>query len=131
MVDLNGDGIVDAQDRAALTEHEGQADSPCDIGPFPWGDGQIDAADLAVLIRYSGQQVDDPTLLAHWPLDETEGLVVHNRAGGDDGAITGLPQWRPQAGTVGGALELNGTTFITTDLTFSPADGPFSILVWI
>jgi hypothetical protein len=32
---------------------------------------------------------------------------------------------------VGGALELNGATFVTVGLSFSPADGPFSVLAWI
>jgi hypothetical protein len=131
LVDFNGNGIVDTKDRAALMEHWGQINSPCDIGPSPLGDGRVDAADLEVLMRYWGQEVDDPTLLAHWPLDETHGLVAHNRAGGDDGTVTGQPQWRPQDGMVGGALESNGTTFMAADVPFSPADGPFSVLVWI
>jgi hypothetical protein len=45
--------------------------------------------------------------------------------------ITGLPQWRPQGGTIGGALEFNGKTFLAAKSAINPAKGPFSIVAWI
>jgi hypothetical protein len=122
---------VEGRDEAVLEEHWGRVGSGCDIAPRPLGDGKVDTADLEMLRSYRGRPVDDPTLLAHWPLDEREGLVAHNRAGGNDGTVVGQPQWRPQGGMIGGALEFNGSTFITADFAFSPADGPFSVLAWI
>jgi hypothetical protein len=101
-----------------------------DIGPAPWGDGTVDAADLEVLMSYWGQELDDPTLVGHWALDETEGIVAHDRVGANDGLIMGLPQWQPQGGTIAGALQLNGTTFVTATSALSPGAGPFSVLAW-
>jgi len=77
------------------------------------------------------QEVNDPTLAGHWPLDEADGVTAHDRAGGNDGTIMGLPQWQPQGGSVAGALELNGKTFVTTNSAINPAGGPFSVLAWI
>jgi hypothetical protein len=73
----------------------------------------------------------DPGLAAYWRLDETEGMLAHDSVGGHDGTITGAPQWRPQGGTVEGALELDGKTFITAPSAINPADGSFSILAWV
>jgi hypothetical protein len=102
-----------------------------DIGPMPWGDGKVDDKDLEVLMSYWGQEVDDPTLVGHWPLDEADGIMAHDRAGGNDGMLIGLPQWRPQGGTIGGALELNGKTFLAAKSAVNPAKNPFSIAAWI
>ena len=48
--DLNGDGKVDDKDILVLLDRWGQADSLCDIGPFPWGDGVVDIEDLKVFM---------------------------------------------------------------------------------
>jgi len=131
IVDLNGNGAVDTGDILRMIESWGQSDPMVDIGPVPWGDGTVDAADLEVLMSYWGQETADPTLLAHWAFDETEGIVAYDSAGGNDGMILGLPQWRPEGGVVDGTLELNGMTFVTADSALSPADGPFSVLAWV
>jgi hypothetical protein len=131
IVDFSGDGIVDTGDLVRLIESWGQADPQRDIGPFAWGDGKVDEADLEVLMSYRGQPVDDPTLMAHWALDETEGVVASDRAGGHDGTATGTPLWQPEGGQVQGALELDGTTFLKAPFVLSPAEGPFSVLAWI
>jgi hypothetical protein len=131
IVDFDGNGTVNTGDLLRLIESWGQDDPLCDIGPGPWGDGTVDAADLEVLMSYWDQEVNDPTLVAHWPLDETEGMVAHDPAGGKDGLLMGLPQWGPRAGMVAGALELNGMTFVTAATPLSPADGPFSVLAWV
>ncbi len=131
VVDFNGDGSVDINDLLRLIESWGQADPRCDIAPTAFGDGKVDAKDLEVLMSHWGEQVDDPTLVGYWPFDETEGVVANDRASGSRAMILGSAQWRPQGGRIGGALELNGTTFISAKSPLNPADGPFSVLAWI
>ena len=52
VVDLNGDGIVDAQDMCLIVDNWGTENSLCDIGPMPWGDGIVDVQDLIVLAEH-------------------------------------------------------------------------------
>jgi hypothetical protein len=52
VVDLNGDGIVDAADMVIVVDHWGTDISLCDIGPMPWGDGVVDVEDLIVLAEH-------------------------------------------------------------------------------
>ena len=131
VVDFNGDGIVDTKDLLRLIESWGQDDLLCDVGPTAFGDGVVDAADLEVLMSYWGQEVQDGTLVAHWKLDESEGMIASDSVGESDGTVIGVPTWHPAGGAVGGALEFDGTTFIVADAALSPADGPFSVLAWV
>jgi len=39
--------------------------------------------------------------------------------------------WQPDDGMIGGALEFNGTTFVTTDFVLNPGSGPFSLIAWV
>ena len=52
VVDLNGDGIVDAADMCIVVDNWGTDNSICDIGPMPWGDGTVDVQDLIVLAEH-------------------------------------------------------------------------------
>jgi len=52
IVDLNGDGIVDATDMCIVVDHWGTDDPLCDIGPTPFGDGVVDVQDLIVLAEH-------------------------------------------------------------------------------
>jgi hypothetical protein len=52
VVDLNGDGIVDAADMCIIVDHWGTDEPLCDIGPMPWGDGIVDVQDLIVLAEH-------------------------------------------------------------------------------
>ena len=52
VVDLNGDGIVDAQDMCMIVDNWGTDNSLCDIGPMPWGDGVVNVEDLIVLAEH-------------------------------------------------------------------------------
>ncbi|MFC1635158.1 hypothetical protein ACFL5Z_09970 [Planctomycetota bacterium] len=52
VVDLNGDGIVDALDMCIMVDHWGTDEPLCDIGPMPWGDGIVDVEDLIVLAEH-------------------------------------------------------------------------------
>jgi hypothetical protein len=130
--DFNGDGTVDIKDLLRLIESWGLDDVIADIAPTPFGDGVVDALDLETLMSYWEQSIDDPTLIAHWPLDETEGTTARDSVSGEDASVIGDPPWQPSGGIVDGALELDGVddcVFTTTGI--NPSDGPFSVLVWI
>jgi hypothetical protein len=131
VVDFNGDGKVDASDMCIILDHWGENYPLCDIGPRPFGDGIVDVQDLIVLAEYIGQELDDPTLMAHWALDQAEGMIAYDSAGVNDGTVTGLPVWRPDAGQVNGALGFDGATFVAADFVLNPPDGPFSVLAWV
>jgi hypothetical protein len=99
---------------------------------MPWRDGIVDVTDLVVLAEALGKEVKDPTLTAHWALDEAEGIFAIDSVGGYRGLAMGTPVWQPDGGQVGGALELDGLDdHVVTDFVRNPADGPFSILAWI
>jgi len=132
VVDFNGDGKVDIQDLLRLIESWGKDDPSVDIGPMPWGDGKIDAADLEVLMNYWGQEVNDPTLIAYWKLDEASGTVATDSAGTNNGTLFGLPIWQPAGGKVKGALQLDGSDdYVTTDSVLDPAAGALSVFAWV
>ena len=136
IVDFNSDGKVAIEDLRFLIDNWGQREALCDIGPVPWGDGIVDAQDLEVLMSYWGQSVDDLALIAHWALDEAEGNIardsVAENKGSCDGYLMGDPVWQPRGGKVNGALQLDGVDdFIITGSLLNPADGPFSVYVWI
>jgi hypothetical protein len=132
IVDLNGDGIVDSSDMCIMIDHWGENYSLCDIGPTPLGDGIVDVQDLIVLSEYLFVDLSDPTLISHWALDETEGMIVADSAGENDGYALGDPVWHPDGGLVDGALGLDGVDdYIITGAALNPADGPFSILAWV
>ena len=57
LVDLNGDGIVDAADMCIMVDHWGTDEPLCDIGPMPWGDGIVDVQDLIVLAEHLFEEV--------------------------------------------------------------------------
>jgi hypothetical protein len=134
VVDLNGDGIVDSADMCVIVDdHWGSDNSLCDIGPMPLGDGIVDVQDLIVLSEHLFENVNDPTLISHWALDETEGMTAHNNVSGNDDFVMGNALWQPAGGKVNGALELDGIddSIITSNTDPNPAEGPFSIIAWI
>ena len=130
--DFNGDGIVDIQDLLKLIELWGKDDQLCDIAPRPLGDGIVDALDLELLMSYWGQEPNDPTLVAHWALDEVEGILAADSVGDNDAVVVGGAQWQPGGGQIGGALQLNGVDgYVVTGQVLNPADGPFSVFAWV
>ena len=130
--DFNGDGIVDIQDLLKLIELWGKDDQLCDIAPHPLGDGIVDALDLELLMSYWGQEPNDPTLVAHWKLDEVEGILAADSVGDNDAVLVGGAQWQPSGGQINGALQLNGVDgYVVTDPVLNPADGSFSVFVWV
>jgi hypothetical protein len=129
--DINEDGEVDLEDLAVMAgqwRQEPQAPS-ADIGPTSAGDGLVDFQDIAVLTEY---WLTYPGAVAHWKLDETEGDIAKDNTGHHDGTLNGDPQWLPLEGRVAGALELDGKDdYVETGFVMNPADGAFSIFVWI
>jgi len=131
IVDFNGDGIVDAADMCIMVDHWGEDYSLCDIGPTPLGDGIVDVQDLIVLTEHLFEDVSDPTLIAHWPLDEAEGMVITDRAGDNDGYALGNPVWQPDGGQVNGALQLDGVDdYVVTGAAPIPEVAAYSVLAW-
>ncbi|MHC4540480.1 MAG: LamG-like jellyroll fold domain-containing protein [Planctomycetota bacterium] len=131
IVDLNGDGQVDDNDAACINDRWGTDDPLCDIGPMPWGDGVVDDQDLAVLNEHMGEKCD-PTLVAHWALDEAEGNTAHDSAGNCDAFVMGGPSWQPGQGQVGGAILLDGVDdCVIAALSLNPAEGPFCVFAWV
>jgi hypothetical protein len=59
IVDLNGDGIVDAVDICIMVDFWGTDEPLCDIGPMPWGDGVVDIQDLIVLAEHLFEGLGD------------------------------------------------------------------------
>ena len=97
-----------------------------------YGDWVVDVADLEVLMSYWEREMDDPHLLAHWALDETEGMLAYDSAAENEGVVLGNPVWQPEAGQAGGALEFDGIDdMIIADPVLNPEDGPFSVFAWI
>jgi hypothetical protein len=136
IVDLNGDGIVDSVDICMMIDYWGTDEPLYDIAPRPFGDGIVDVQDLTVLAEHLFEEVYDPTLIAHWALDETEGGTAHDDVSGGDDLVMGGALWRPEGGVVGGALELDGVDdCIITAFSLDPADpeisSGFSVLAWI
>jgi hypothetical protein len=130
VVDFNGDGIVDVKDVVIMTEHWGENYPLCDIGPTPFGDGIVDVQDLVVLTEYI--EPIDRTLVAHWALDETEGMFAADSVGDNDAFVVGGASWQPGSGQVDGALQLDGVSGCAiAGPVLNPADGPFSILAWV
>ena len=130
--DINGDGVVDGADISIMVDHWHTDEPSCDVAPAPWGDGIVDIQDLIVLSEYLMKELNDPTLLAHWALDETEGDIAFDSAGLNDAFVIGGPVWQPDGGHVNGAIQLDGIDdAIIAGPAVNPAVGPFSVLAWI
>jgi Tol biopolymer transport system component len=132
VVDLNGDGIVDASDMCIIVDYWGTDESLCDIGPMPWGDGIVDVQDLIILSEHLFEEIFPPELIAYWKFDETEGAIAYELAGGKDGYLFGDPVWQSAEGKKDGALQFDGVNdYVLSILDLNPADGPFSVFSWI
>jgi len=124
ILDFNGDGIIDSADMCIIVDHWGTDEPLCDIGPTPWGDGIVDVQDLIVLAEHL---FEDYRLVAHWKLDETEGIIAHDSVGNKDGSLHGEPVWQATGGKIDGALEFDGVDdYVSTPFILDPAAGAFS-----
>ncbi len=132
IVDFNRDGLVEIEDLVELINSWGQDNPRYDIGPMPWGDGIVDRADLEVLLSYWEQYANDPSLLAHWALDEAEGLFAEERVSGNMDIVLGNPTWLPEGGQIRGCLEFDGVDDrVILKPVLDPANDPFSLFAWI
>jgi len=132
ILDFNGDGIVDSADMCIMIDHWDSDYPLCDIGPMPWGDGVVDVEDLKVLAGHLFEEMADPTLIAHWTLDEAQGVIAYNNVTDCDGTLIGGPVWQPDVGAVAGSLQFDGADdYVTTDPVLNPADGVFSVIAWV
>jgi len=129
--DFTGDGVVDIEDLILLIEHWGTSDPQFDIAPSLAGDGIVDSVDLEALMALWGQEIPDPTLIAHWKLDESEGIVAGDGAGENDGVLQNGGVWQPDGGRLGGALLLDGMDdYVASGFVLNPMTDPFSIFAW-
>jgi Tol biopolymer transport system component len=132
VVDFNGDEKVDLKDFSKLAQYWGEDEPSVDMGPMPWGDRRVDIQDVVVLGEYWLREVLPVELVAYWKLDETEGFIVHDSAGGKDATANGNPVWQPTAGKVRGALEFDGADdYVSTPFILDPAAGAFSVFAWV
>ncbi|TKJ33296.1 MAG: hypothetical protein CEE38_20830 [Planctomycetes bacterium B3_Pla] len=130
--DFNGDGTVEMKDLLRLIQSWDQNDPMVDIAPLPFGDEVVDALDLELLMSYWGQPVDDPTLVAHWAFDETEGEIAYDSAGLNDAFVVGGALWQPSGGQVDGALEFDGVDdSAIAGPALNPANAPLSVFAWV
>jgi len=132
VLDLNGDGRVDEFETSLVEAHLGEDKPSCDVAPSPLGDGIVDGQDLDVFLARLGEDVNDPMLLAHWALDETEGETAYDGANHYDGTLHGGPLWQPTDGTIDGALLFDGVDdCVSTDFILNPSLGSFSVFAWV
>jgi hypothetical protein len=83
-------------------------------------------------MEYWGREVKDPALVAHWRLDEAEGIVAADSAGTSDGTLIGSPTWRPTGGRIAGALQFGAVgACVSTAFVCSPSQGAFSVFAWV
>ena len=103
-----------------------------DISPATFCDGIVDVEDLKVLAEHLFEDVNDATLIAHWPLDEVQGVIAYDSVSVCDGTLIGNPVWHPDGGIVAGALQLDGIDdYVSTEPVLNPAEGVFSLIAWI
>jgi hypothetical protein len=105
-----------------------------DIAPYAWGDGKVDANDMEVLMSHWGEKVEvyDPTLIAHWTFDESQGSAAADSVLSNDAKLNGNPVWQPTGGKVGGALQFDGIDdYVETIFILDPTQTPFSVFAWV
>ncbi|MHC4438656.1 MAG: LamG-like jellyroll fold domain-containing protein [Planctomycetota bacterium] len=129
IVDINTDGIVDSIDMCMMVDNWGTDEPLYDVAPAPFGDNIVDVKDLIVLAEHL---FEDNRLVAHWALDETEGIIAKDSTGYNDAYIIGDSLWQPAEGKKDGALQLDGIDdYVVSMSVLNPADGPFSVFAWI
>jgi len=128
-IDCNKDGKLDFGDFTILAAHWLETKCAQCSGADLSGNGQVDLDDIAILAE---NWLTFPGFVAYWALDETEGNIAHDIAGGNNGTVNGGPIWRPTGGKLYGALEFDGIDdYISTPFVLNPATGPFSVFAWI
>jgi len=130
--DFNADWHVDIEDLTLLIEHWDQNDPSFDIAPPPVGDGIVDVQDLEGLMHYWDQEIAEPGLVAHWNLDEADGVVAADSIGANNGTLVGDPVWQPAGGKVDGALQFDGADdYVSTAFGVDPSKRLLSVFAWV
>jgi hypothetical protein len=120
---------VNAEDVSIMLHYWGQNEPLCDISPAPWGDGVVDVQDLIVLAQHLEPGLDG---VAHWKLDEVEGVIAHDSIGDSDATVVGGATWQPEGGLVDGALELDGVDdHVDTGFVADPKAGAIRVVCWV
>ena len=132
IVDFNNDEVVNSIDVSMMIDHWGTDEPLYDIAPPPLGDGVVDVQDLILLSEHLFEEIFPLELIAYWKLDEVEGDIAYDNAGVNDAVVVGGTVWMPSGGQVNGALQLDGVDgCAVTGQILNPADGPFSVFVWV
>jgi hypothetical protein len=77
-------------------------------------------------------EIQDPNLLVHWKLDETEGTIAHDSISSKNGTLYGGPIWQPAGGKINEALQFDGANdYVSTPFILNPSSGPFTAMAWI
>ncbi len=73
------------------------------------------------------------SLTAYYPMDETQGQIVHDISGNENkGKIVGNCDWLPNKGIIGGALKLDGVSgYAVCSEKANLGPGDFTIAAWI
>ena len=130
--DFNGDGVINSADVSILIDHWHTDNTLYDIAPPPYGDNFVDVQDLIFISEHLFEEVLPESLVAYWKLDETEGDIAYDSAGGNFGTLSGNPIWQPDSGQVAGALQFDGLDdYISTDKVLNPKFAEFSVFAWI
>jgi hypothetical protein len=112
-----------------LVDHWHTDASRYDLAPVAGGDGIVDVEDLIAL---SEHLFEDERIIAHWMLDETEGMFAYDSAAENDGIVLGNPVWQPEGGQVNGALEFDGIDdVIIVKSVVNPKEDLFSVFAWV
>jgi len=93
-----------------------------------------EAAELAwrLTIAFFKEKLKDSSIVAHYKLDEIDGIIALDSAGHYDGVLHGDPEWQCSSGKITGALQFDGTDdYIEAPSVLNPSDGAFSVFVWI
>jgi hypothetical protein len=96
------------------------------------GDARI-AESPRPAISISGEK-QPGKLIAWWRLDEADGNDVADSSGNNNaGRLVGNPQWQPEGGKIGGALEFDGDGDFVQIENESAFDitGPITVAAWI
>jgi hypothetical protein len=132
LVDFNGDKKVDVADFSKLAQYWRQHEPSVDIVPAANGDRMVDVKELAILAECWLIKIEDPTLEAHWKLDETEGTIAHDSVGENNGTLHGEPVWQRADGQIDGALQFDGIDdYVHTDPPLGPMDLSLGVFAWI
>jgi len=134
---------MNAQEAAEATKYI----NPTLAIPYHWGQNvgtirdaetfaELAACNVKIMspgeIISSDDWLKDFSLVAHWKLDETTGLIAQDSAGDKHGTLNGNPIWQPDSGKIDGALQFDGDgDYVSTPLVLNPASGRFSVFTWV